>query len=88
LLDAKNIGVTLIPIPFWWDFQTNSLISTVSYTIYNHNLRMITYKILKYRPDTNLPSSSVPEIPLDIPANIVKREEKNPWKDADKIKKI
>jgi hypothetical protein len=51
---ASQLGVTLIPIPFWWDKSSHSLASTIRY----------------YRPDINFQSKEVPPIPLEMPPDI------------------
>jgi hypothetical protein len=53
---AKQFGITLIPIPFWWDKSPDSLASTLHY----------------YRPDIKLQAKEVPPIPLEMPVKIKK----------------
>jgi hypothetical protein len=47
-------GITLIEIPFWWNFKEDSLIAT----------------ILKFRPDIPLPTSNAHPISLTMPSNL------------------
>jgi hypothetical protein len=55
---AAQLGLTLIPIPFWWDKSSSSLTSTLHY----------------YRPDLiNSQDKNVPPIPLEMPSRLKKR---------------
>jgi hypothetical protein len=59
---ASQFGITLIPIPFWWDRSSDSLASTIEY----------------YRPDINLQSKKkVPPIPLEMPDRFKKSRMKS-----------
>jgi hypothetical protein len=51
---SKDFGLTLIPVPFWWDKRQESLISTIR----------------QIRPDVPLPSSNSPAISDAIPDKI------------------
>jgi hypothetical protein len=48
---TSKFGITLIPIPFWWDRTSDSLLSTIKL----------------YRPDIHLQTKKVPPIPLEMP---------------------
>jgi hypothetical protein len=54
---ARQFGITLISIPFWWDKSSDSLASTLHY----------------YRPDIKLQAKEVPPIPLEMPVKIKKQ---------------
>ena len=59
---ASQFGITLIPIPFWWDRSSDSLASTIEY----------------YRPDINLQTKKkVLPIPPEMPDRFKKARMKS-----------
>jgi hypothetical protein len=60
---AQLLGLTLIPIPFWWDRSATSLISTIQ----------------DYRPDLlpSIPHDGCLSIPLEMPSQYHYRFKQN-----------
>jgi hypothetical protein len=51
---TKKAGITLIPIPFWWDKSSSSLLATIQ----------------KYRPDLNFGTLASSPIPTEQPTHL------------------
>jgi hypothetical protein len=57
---ASQFGITLIPIPFWWDCTSSSLAATIQ----------------RYRPDIKIQAKEGPPIALEMPVRFKKHRMK------------